>query len=313
MFTLTQLEYIIAVDTHRHFATAAEHCFVSQPTLSMQIKKMEDLLDVVIFDRSKHPVIPTDIGIKIIDQARVIIRENKKVKEIIKSHKNEVGGELKIGIIPTLASSILPRFVGDFVRNFENVELQVQEMITSDIEIALENDQIDVGILVTPLKKENLNEMPMFYEEILIYGNKNNPLMQKEKVNPLDVGEPDIWLLNNGHCFRSQVINLCAVKNIKTQVLPFHYESGSLETLIKLVDKEGGATLLPELVVEDLLNNRKECVRAFEDFTPLREISLVTARNFAKSKLVELLFDEIRKSVPQYMLSSDRGHVVEWK
>jgi LysR family transcriptional regulator, hydrogen peroxide-inducible genes activator len=210
MITLTQLEYIVAVDTYRHFGRAAESCFVTQPTLSMQIKKLEEDLGVIIFDRSKHPLIPTDVGQRLIDQAKTVLSESEELKNIIKDHKNEVSGLLRIGIIPTLAPYLLPLFIGRYKRTWPNIIIKVEELTTANIIELLHKDLLDVGILVTPLKESKIIEKPLFYEEMLIYANENHILHQQDEITVRDIATPDIWLLSDGHCFRDQVVNLCS-------------------------------------------------------------------------------------------------------
>ncbi|WP_163716295.1 hydrogen peroxide-inducible genes activator [Mangrovibacterium lignilyticum] len=313
MITLTQLEYIVAVDTFRHFGRAAEHCFITQPTLSMQIKKLEEDLEVVIFDRSKQPLIPTDVGKRIIEQSRIILQETEKVNNIVKDHKNLISGELKIGIIPTLAPYLLPLFIGNYKRKYPNILIKVEELTTEKIVDNLHRDLLDVGILVTPLKEDRINEKPLFYEEMMLYAHKDHPLHNKEEVRVKDISVPEIWLLSDGHCFRHQVINLCSFKGSINEDLPFHFEAGSLETLMNIIDKEGGITLIPELASIEMSTERSLHVRAFDDVTPLREVSLVYSRHFAKNKLIELLWREIVNSMPQSLLNKDRGTIVDWK
>lgn len=313
MITLTQLEYIVAVDTFRHFGRAAEHCFITQPTLSMQIKKLEEDLEVVIFDRSKQPLIPTDVGKRIIEQSRIILQETEKVNNIVKDHKNLISGELKIGIIPTLAPYLLPLFIGNYKRKYPNINIKVEELTTEGIVDHLNRDLLDVGILVTPLKEDRISEKPIFYEEMMLYAHKDHPLHNKAEVKVKDISVPEIWLLSDGHCFRHQVINLCSFKGSHNEELPFHFEAGSLETLMNIIDKEGGITLIPELAAIEMAKERSLHVRAFDDVTPLREVSLVYSRHFAKNKLIELLWREIVNSMPQSLLNKDRGTIVDWK
>jgi len=313
MITLTQLEYIVAVDTFRHFGRAAEHCFITQPTLSMQIKKLEEDLEVVIFDRSKQPLIPTDVGARIIEQSRIILQETEKVNNIVKDHKNLISGELKIGIIPTLAPYLLPLFIGNYKRKYPNINIKVEELTTESIVDHLNRDLLDVGILVTPLKEDRISEKPIFYEEMMLYAHKDHPLHNKPEVRVKDISVPEIWLLSDGHCFRHQVINLCSFKGSHNEDLPFHFEAGSLETLMNIIDKEGGITLIPELAAIEMAKERSLHVRAFDDVTPLREVSLVYSRHFAKNKLIELLWREIVNSMPQSLLNKDRGTIVDWK
>lgn len=313
MITITQLEYIVAVDTYRHFGRAAEACFITQPTLSMQIKKLEEDLEVIIFDRSKQPLIPTDVGARIIEQSRSVIKETEKINNIIKDHKNLISGELKIGIIPTLAPYLLPLFIGNYKRKYPNIMIKVEELTTENIVDQLNRDLLDVGILVTPLKEDRINEKPIFYEEMMVYAHDEHPLYKKKALKVNDIAIPEIWLLSDGHCFRHQVINLCSFKGASNEELPFHFEAGSLETLMNIIDKEGGITLIPELAAVEMSETRTDHVRHFADVTPLREVSLVYSRHFAKNKLVELLWREIVSSMPRELLNKARGTIVEWK
>jgi LysR family transcriptional regulator, hydrogen peroxide-inducible genes activator len=313
MITLIQLEYIIAVDKHRNFARASEACFVTQPTLSMQIKKLEDDLGIVIFDRSRKPVIATEIGRKIIDQAKIVGRENERIGEIIKSFSETITGDLRIGIIPTLAPYLLPRFAGTFKKKFPDVKLTIKEFVTDRIAAGLLTDDLDAGIFVTPFHDGRLKEWPLFYEEMKIYASPGHRLISKPEILIRDVESPEIWLLSDGHCFRDQVINLCSVSKLPNNDLPFEFEGGSLETLIKIIDREGGFTLVPGLAVLEFSDEKLQQVKSFSGYTPLREVSLVFSRNFAKDRLIRLLFEEVRASVPDYMLDKARGDVVEWK
>lgn len=310
--TLTQLEYIIAVDTYRHFVTASEKCFVTQPTLSMQIKKLEDELGVIIFDRTKQPIVPTEIGAKIIEQARVTLSAGKKIAELIKENSETVSGELTIGIIPSLAPYLLPRFIGSFTEKYPLVKVKIVELMTEEIVSQLKKDLIDVGILVTPLSEAGVIEKPLFYEKMVLYIHANHPLAKKKVLKTTDIATPDLWLLSKGHCFRSQVLNLCSYQRSAQSELPFEYESGSLETLKKFVEKEGGFTLLPELAIDDSGKHADTRIKQF-DVTPLREVSFAYTRNYSKKRLLELLETEIKKSVPKAMLVRERGSVVDWR
>jgi LysR family hydrogen peroxide-inducible transcriptional activator len=313
MITLTQLEYIVAVDTYRHFGKAAESCFVTQPTLSMQIKKLEEDLQIIIFDRSKQPLIPTDVGVRVVEQARIILKETEGINNIIKDHKNLVSGMLRIGIIPTLAPYLLPLFIGHYKRKYPNIYIKVIEQTTDKIINLLNRDLIDVGILVTPLKEGKIIEKPVFYEEMMVYVNPENKLFAKKELSLEDISAPDVWLLSDGHCFRNQVVNLCSFLGSVDSRLPFHFEAGSLETLMNIVDREGGVTLIPELATFNMSESRKANVRSFNNLKPLREVSLAYSLHFAKHKLINLLFREIKNVIPQELQNEQRGTIVEWK
>lgn len=309
MPTITQLEYIVAVDIERHFGAAAKKCFVTQPTLSAQIKKAEDELGILIFDRTKQPIIPTSIGQEIILQARTILREHQRLQQLVADFQNNVSGQLRVGIIPTIAPYLLPLFVGNFIRRYPKIQLQIREKTTQEIIEDLQNDVLDVGILVTPLHEDQIKEKPLFYEEIQLYVHPKHPFSKDGSVAPSALSQEGIWMLSQGNCFRNQVINLCSTTKTANQELPFEYESGSLEALKHLVDKEGGFTLLPQLATG---NNPKQ-VRSITAPVPLREISLVYIRNYAKIKLVQLLEKEIKTTIPKNMQNKERGQIVEWK
>jgi LysR family transcriptional regulator, hydrogen peroxide-inducible genes activator len=311
MVSLIQLEYIVALDTYKSFSLAADKCFVTQPTLSMQIKKMETDLGVTIFDRSKQPIVVTDIGKLIVEQARQVLSESKKIEELIQVSKNTMTGELKIGIIPSLAPYLLPLFIGNFARKYPGIKISLQELLTEEIEANLSNEKIDVGLLVTPLNSPGFNEIPLFYEKILLYCNEKHAFAAQKDVTLQQLSNENIWLLSQGHCFRNQAVNLCKVKSGQGN-LPFTYESASIETLIKFVDKEGGLTLVPELAILDLSPAKQKLAKPIAGKPPLREVSLVTNRVFVKQRILQALQDEIRLAVPKEMLAKNRGEIVEW-
>ena len=313
MITLTQLEYIVAIDEYRHFATAAEKCFVTQPTLSMQIKKLEDELGVIIFDRSRQPVVPTNLGAKLIEQARMTLSATQRIKEIIQEEQQEVEGTLKIGIIPTLAPYLLPVFIGPYIRKYPAVKVEVEELVSEEIIRRLKRDMLDVGLFVTPYHDEKIVERPVFYEEMLVYAHPDSELLKKKEVGHEDIVTSDIWMLGNGHCFRNQVVNLCEMSASQHKNLPFEFESNSLETLMRIVDVEGGFTLIPELALQYMSPEKKKQVRSIANTKPLREVSVIYSRHFTKQRLITLLCDEIKSVVPAHMLKRDRGMIVEWK
>lgn len=310
--TLSQLEYIIAIDTYKNFGKAAEKCMVTQPTLSMQVKKLEQTLDIVIFDRSRNPIVPTKIGAAIIEQARIILREGKKVEELIKEHKRIVAGNVMIGIIPTIAPYLLPYFLGPFAKQYPDIKLEIKELKTEEIIDLLKKDLLDAGILATPLHEPNIFEQPLFYEEILLYVNPKHNFFNVEYIEPKELMSADMWMLTKGNCFRDHVINLC--KSNEAQPLAnLRYESGSIETLKKMVDVEGGYTLLPELAALELPAKEAKRLKNFASPIPLREVSLVFARKAAKRKLLDSVANVILGELPQEIKDKSRGHLVEWK
>ncbi len=311
--TITQLEYIVALDNCKNFAEAAYQCHVTQPTLSMQVKKLEEELGVLIFDRSKKPVLTTDIGSQIIDQARISLRELTRVKEVIQDSREEYKGDLKIGIIPTLSPYLLPLFITQFIRKYPQVNLIVEELLSEQIAYKLNNDLLDVGLLVSPLGERSLIEIPIFYEAFAVYMSTSHPLSEKGKIDFSDLDINDMWLLKEGHCFRMQAVNICSEHTFTDNHRPLKFESGSLETLKRIVEKQHGYTLLPELATFDLSKEQQKYVRHFKDPQPVREVSLVIHRSFMKRKLIDLMKAEILAHIPTELKDPDRGKLVHWK
>ncbi|GAB4024962.1 LysR substrate-binding domain-containing protein [Spirosoma gilvum] len=302
--TLSQLDYIVAVDTYRHFATAAEACHVTQPTLSMQIQKLEDELGILVFDRSKQPVVPTETGQAILAQARDVLRAARRIPEIVSESKDDIRGDFRVGIIPTLAPYLLPYFIGGFIQNYPAVSVQIQELVTEQIIERLRNGLIDVGLVVTPLAENGITEMPLFQEPFVLYAAESNPLLVKSSIRPDDLQTDGLWLLTEGHCFRNQVMNLCGADRQPNGGSPLRYETGSLETLIKLIDKQGGFTLLPYLATLDLDETRLARLRPFDSPQPVREVSLVMHRSFLKRKLINAFKSEILDHLPETLAES---------
>ena len=297
--TLVQLEYIVAVDTYRHFAGAAGHCFVTQPTLSMQVQKLEEELGLKIFDRSKQPVIPTEAGRELIDQARRILSEAGIMGEIVQAKKGVLTGELRIGIIPTLAPYLLPLFIQNFTGKYPQIKLVVGEMTTESVVARLREGRIDVGILVTPLQENGIREHVLFYEELLVYVSRKNAAYKKKAyMLAQDIDPNKLWLLEEGHCFRSQIVRLCELRKASRGGSHFDYEAGSLETLRRMVELNDGITILPELAATDLSRKQMELVRHFKRPAPMREVSLIVHRDFVKQRLVQALKQEIYQSRP---------------
>jgi LysR family hydrogen peroxide-inducible transcriptional activator len=310
--TLTQLEYIVAVDTYRSFVTAAEKCFVTQPTLSMQIQKLEDTLGVKLFDRSKQPVSPTEIGVDVINQARVLLAESEKIREIISDRQKEISGELKVGIIPTVSPYILPKIMNGFINKYPQVKLIVWEQTTEQIIQQLKLGMIDCGILSTPLHESSLIEIPVFYENFVAYASKQSKLYKKKNITPDDIDMEEIWVLNEGHCMREQVLNICQRRKSTQGFQHFEYNTGSVETLKRMVDQNNGATILPELALSDLSEKQLDRVRYFKSPEPAREVSIVIQRNYLKRRMIEALKNEILEFVPKRMKHKKKKDVMEF-
>ncbi len=309
--TIVQLEYIIALDSYRSFVTAAEKCFVTQPTLSMQVQKLEDTLGVKLFDRSKQPVVPTEIGIEIIAQARMLLAESQKIREIISDRQKELSGELKIGIIPTISPYLLPKIINRFIEKYPLVKLIVWEQTTENIIQQVKLGMIDCGIMSTPLHEANLLEIPVFYENFVAYASKTSKLIKKKSICPDDIDMEEIWVLNEGHCMREQVLNICQRRRATKGFQHFEYNTGSVETLKRMVDQNNGATILPELALSDLSDKQLDRVRYFKSPEPVREVSIVIQKNYLKRRMIEALKAEILEFVPKRMRSRKKKEVME--
>jgi LysR family hydrogen peroxide-inducible transcriptional activator len=308
--TLQQLEYIVSLDTHRHFVTAANHCFVTQPTLTLQIQKLEDEMGTLIFDRSRHPIVPTPTGEMIIAKARQILRESNQLKELVNLEKDTIAGSFRIAVIPTIAPYLMPLFLKDFTAKYPDTHLQIREMESEDIIQALKNDFLDIGIMATPLEESTLREIPLYHEPFLIYSSENHSLYQKSDLKPENLPMRGLWLLNQGHCFRNQVLNICEEKK-KSETANFSYESGSIETLKNMVRSNMGYTLGPELSVIDELNSPK--IQRFEQPEPVREISIVVHNSFTKETLIEKIRESILPNIPENFQKGKRFVKVKWR
>lgn len=300
---IQQLEYIVAVDTYRHFVKASEKCFVTQATLSMMIRKLEEEMHIKIFDRSRQPVVPTEIGSKVIAQAKKILLETSRLKEMVREEQGELKGELRIGIIPTLAPYLLPLFMNTFLKKYPLVKLRISELTTDDIVHKLEHHDLDVGILSTPLQLASLNEEPLFYEQFVVYASPKEKILKKKYILANDIDVNRLCLLEEGHCLRSQVVNLCELKNKEKELNRLDFATGSIETLKRIVEADQGITILPVLALKDMSARQKKHIRYFKAPAPVREIGLVTYRYFVKEKLVSCLKEEILRHIPPEMRS----------
>jgi LysR family hydrogen peroxide-inducible transcriptional activator len=247
--------------------------------------------------------------VEIIEQSRRILSERNALTEMIDSRKGIVNGELKVGIIPTLAPYLLPLFITSFTKKYPQVRLVVNELTTANIIIKLREGKIDAGILVTPLQEQGIKEDVLFYEELTAYVSKNNEAYKKNYVLAKDIDPDKLWLLEEGHCFRSQIVNLCELRR-SGKTAHFEYEAGSLETLRRMVDLNDGITILPELASMDFSGQQMKMIRHFKHPAPVREVSIVTHRDFVKRKLVEVLKQTILQSIPDKLRKNKKQQVV---
>ncbi len=309
MATLTQLEYLIAVDKVKHFGRAAESCHVSQPSLSAQIQKVEEDLSVIIFDRSKKPIVTTDLGLKIIEQAKKVLLEHHRLMNM-QLNTNKVQGKFHLAVIPTLSSYIVPLFVEKFSEHYPEVELTISENKTSEIIDLLHEDKIDAGLLVTPLEDPSIEEKFLFFEPFFAFVAEKHPFAKKPILSASDLEGETLWLLNEGHCFREQVIEFCGFKN-KNQVLTnVTFESGNLETLKNLIRQGKGYTLLPQLATLNLSKDEKlKHLRSFKKPFPTRQVSIISTRKFNKEKIIDAIALEIMDSIPEELRKIKKGNI----
>jgi LysR family hydrogen peroxide-inducible transcriptional activator len=290
--TITQLKYVLAVAEYKNFTLAADKCFVTQPTLSMQIQKIEEELSIQIFDRTKKPIQLTDIGLKIVTQAKNIVNEADRIQDIVEQQKGFIGGEFRLGIIPTIMPTLLPMFLNNFIKKYPKVKLIIEELNTDEIITKLNNGHLDAAIAATPLEEEKIKEIVLYFEPFVAYIPEQHHHFNKEEIEVADLNLDEILLLQDGHCFRDGILNLCK-NNSKIDINHFQIESGSFETLIKLADEGLGTTLLPYLHTLDLKDADKLKLRHFKEPKPAREVSLI----YPKSELKIHIIDALRTTI----------------
>lgn len=300
--TLQQLQYIVALDDHRHFVRAAEACFVTQPTLTVQVRKLEEELDVDLFDRSTHPIRTTEVGARVVAQARVVLRESEQLTALVDELHTGFNGTYRIGVIHTLAPYLMPLFLTRFAEAHPNVKLIIDERKTSRILKGLRRGELDLGILVTPVDAPDIEEIPLFREPFLAYLPKGHALWRKRRLEREDLRDRSMWVLGEGHCFREQALSLCDTPSSGGHD-NLHYESGSIETLKQLVRNGNGMTLVPALSVDA----KDPHVRRFNTPEPVRQVSLVVRKPFVRRKLLEELARCIKQAVPPNLLNGPKG------
>lgn len=308
--TLQQLEYVIALDAYRHFVTAAEKCFVTQPTITIQVKKLEDEIGFLIFDKRRSPFLPTDLGEMFIKKAKIILREVGDLKNMVNTELNNMEGTYRVGVIPTISPYLIPLISGSFSEKYPNSVLEIQEMQSDAIIKALQKEEIDIGILITPLNEPFIREVNVYNEPFVFYGQQNELFENKETISAQEIENlEDVWLLENGHCFRNQVLNICKnPKNNRT----IKFQSGSIEALKKMVDNYGGFTLVPEMAID---KNDVGISIPFTEPKPVREVSIVAHHSFSKDILIEALRSEILAKIPKEYINhtNDNFMKVNWR
>lgn len=297
--TLQQMEYIVAVDKYRHFAKAAESCGISQSTLSSLVQKLEIELDVTIFDRNSHPVKPTAIGEEIISRAKLLLFNAAQVKELVATRKGESVGKVSLGITSTVAPYLLPKMLKYLSVNHPGIELHVEEARVSTLVLQLERGELDIALLATPLNNDELLEIPVYQERLMAYVSPNEPIYNNLDLQIDRLPVESVWVLREGYCPNRGVFPFCNYRTGRQAV----YEAGSVETLIKIVDENGGYAIIPELHVPLLRKCQQANVRVLTNPEPNREIAFVIHRNFVRERLLNILADTIRTVIPPAMIN----------
>lgn len=298
--TLQQLEYIVAVYRTRHFVKAAEACGVTQPTLSAMIQKLEAELDVKLFERSSQQVMPTAIGKVVVEQAWKVLNRARKLKDIVAEEKKSLTGTFRLGILPTIAPYLLPRFFPRLMRENSSLEIRVVEMKTADIRRSIDRGEIDAAVMVDTGDLDDYALTTLFYEQFLAYVSPSDQLSAKKSIKTSDLSNELLWLLDEGHCFRDQLVKYCQLKAAKTSQSA--YSLGSIETFMRIVENGQGMTFIPELATMQLTPTQKELVRPFAIPIPTREVVMATSKAFVRQSLLNMIVGQIRNSVPEKML-----------
>lgn len=307
MTTVVQLEYVLAVDKYKHFGKAASSCHVAQPTLSLQIQKLEDELGIILFDRIQKPIVTTPEGEQFISQAKIVLREHQKLIQISKTQRGEVSGEFKLGIIPTVSTYILPLIVSQFSKKYPHVRLFIEELKTDTIISEMREDRIDGAILATPTHSQGLKEHPLYYEPFYLYLSKNHPLLGKKILTASDIDSHQLWMLQDGNCFKDQVANYCSILSSSPLNNSIHFQSGSLETLKHIVQKNSGYTMVPAMMTEYFSQSeKKNFIRKFKEPLPTREISFVYRRDHWKLDIIDCLKQAVLQVIPEEMKIYDK-------
>ena len=308
---IQQLEYIVALDDHRHFLDAAESCHITQPTLTMQVRKLEEEIGVRIFNRGKKPLEPTTAGEEVIIRARQILREISDLRNFVSNEQKSIEGEFRLGIIPTLAPYLIPLFLPQFVEHNPNTHLRIEELESEQLLKALHNDRIDIGLMVTPTEERQIKEIPLFYEPFLFYAPYDHPFMHNEFVEDKQLDPAKVLVLTEGHCFRNQTLDICGQDNQNNNAFGFFYESGSIEALKSMVRKGIGYTLVPQLAVDSLAD--QPFVRRFTEPEPVREVSIVVHQNFSRQLLIERIKEAILENLPENIKKTRNVKKIKWR
>lgn len=309
--TLTQLRFLLALERYGSFVEAAKSLSVTQPALTIQIKNLEDELGITLFDRNKKPISLTEAGDIFAEQARVIMLEVEKAKNLLEQFQQAHKGVLNLGIIPTIAPYLLPLFLKEFQEKYPEVHLNLKEMVTEEIIIALKNGELDAGIVATPIKAKAMAFSPLFYEKYFLYVSEWHPLFNLDSIELSELDEGDLWLLNQGNCFRNQVLFICNLAKKSTPYTGFNFESTSIESLKRIVEFTKGATIIPELATLNVPVEKEDMIKQIDNLQAVREVSVMTNKTVVKSHLIETLTETIKHSLPSGMLKKPTHQILD--
>lgn len=297
--TITQLEYILALFEYKSFSKAAKFCNVTQPSLSMQIQKLEEELNLIIFNRKIKPIKPTTEGFQIINTARKIIQEKKSLQFFAKGYHKDVIGEVSIGVIPTIAPYLIPKFLPSFKAKFPDLQLHIYETTTENIYNEINDGKLDIGILV-PITNHKMDCLPLFFEELFLY---SNVLTENGEINPTIIPEK-LWILEEGHCLSNQIASICNLRNKSNSESQIIYKTGSLETMLRLAENGKGQTIIPHMLVDYLNESTKKKIFEIPFNTPVREIALIYSENYNRKGVIDAIKEEILSVIPSEWISS---------
>jgi LysR family hydrogen peroxide-inducible transcriptional activator len=290
-----QLEYIVALEKHKNFVAAAAACFVSQPTLSMMVKKLEEELEIVIVRRGIHPLEFTDEGMLLLNQAKRILAEQQLMREISKELTKGVEGQIRISVIPSLATTVIPSFIQNIEKKEHALKVSIVELPTERALLALQQGEIDMAILATDSDAQVFASYPVYEEEFVAYVSPLEKMPKRKFIQSKHITSENLWFLSEEHCFREQALEVCSFKKKKKSKVT--YDAGSLQTLIRLVDENGGITLLPAASIQFLSTKQRANVREFAPPVPMRLVQLTTLQDYPRKKVVEFLLEALKPSL----------------
>lgn len=305
--TINQIEYIVAIADFKSFSKAADHCCVSQPSLSIQITNLEDELNMQLFDRKSKPIQPTAHGEEIIAQARAVLREWNNLKALSNGYSNKVAGSINLGVIPTVAPYLVPKFLSNLSQTYPDLHIAISELTTGQIRQQLMEGKLDLAILVTPLNEQTVKEIPIYYEELLLFSFARN---KKTNEFEQEIIPEKLWLLEEGHCLSNQINFICNLRNLKPKASNFVYKSGSLETIVRLAKDAEGQTIVPQMLLDYLTEDLKENIFPILPVQPYREVSIVHGQNFVRKAVLHAIVDEIKKIVPQEWTQAKARNII---